>query len=210
MIRKLPNAASGKTAVIAGLGGLGGYGAAQLARFNFSKLILMDGDSFEQSNMDRQLFCTKDTIGINKAEATAIRLREFSSCNIEPIAENLTASNSSILEGADILLDCTDSVQSKLELERVATLYGIPLVHAAIGSFFGQCAIVFPGDNILSKIYSTPQVYPLQTLSFVPCRLASIQVAETLKVLAGISTLKGKLLILDTLTNDLRMLDIHI
>ena len=210
MIDKLHKATLGKTIVIAGLGGLGGYAAAELARSNISTLILADADSFELSNMDRQLFCSPSTMGKNKANVIAQELVKISSANIVPIEENLSFANGEVLKDADILLDCTDSVSSKLELEKLASYYGIPMVHAAIDNLYGQCTVIFQNDNILEKVYGTKERNTLPTLSFVPAMLASIQVAETLKTLAGITTLRHKLLVLDTLNNDLRILNLKV
>ncbi len=210
MIDKLHAAALGKTIVIAGLGGLGGYAAAELARYSLDSLILVDADTFEPSNMDRQLFCSTCTIGKSKALSTAQALAKFSSAKIVPIEENLSFANGSLLKDADLLLDCTDSVKSKLELEALATFYGIPMVHAAINNLYGQCTVIFPNDNVLEKVYGKKERSTLPTLSFVPAMLASIQVAEALKTLAGMPTLRHKLLILDTINNDLRILNIKV
>lgn len=208
MIDKLHAAAQGKTVVVAGLGGLGGYVAAQLGRYNFARLILIDKDEFEPSNMDRQLFCNAYTIGKNKAKTAAQELKKISNAIILAIEDNLTLASGHLIKDADLLLDCTDSVESKLELQKVAAYYGIPLVHAAISCFYGQCSVVFPGDDTLSKIYANQEEHTLPTLSFVPAILAGIQVAEGLKTLAGMPTLRHKLLVLDILNNDFRILNI--
>ncbi|MGI6213973.1 MAG: ThiF family adenylyltransferase [Christensenellales bacterium] len=209
MLKRLQKAALGKTVAIVGLGGLGGYAAAELARLNFKRIILMDGDSFEPANMNRQLYCNNHSMGKNKAVCVAEEIGRFFDGELTAIGENLASANAHLIKDADILLDCTDNVRSRLELEKIAALYNMPLVHAAITSLYGQCSVVFPGDGTLSKIYGVCRPPKLPTLSYIPPTLASIQVSETLKTLAGICELRNKLLILDILTNDLRILNIE-
>jgi len=60
-----------KSACIVGLGGLGGHACQTLARFGIGSLTLIDGDVFEESNLNRQVFSTEDNLGVNKALAAA-------------------------------------------------------------------------------------------------------------------------------------------
>ena len=68
-----------KTFAVIGLGGNGGYIAEFLARQGCKKLILIDFDTFEESNINRQLFCTEENFGLNKAEQAVQRLRIINS-----------------------------------------------------------------------------------------------------------------------------------
>ena len=62
------------TVVIIGIGGGGGVVAELLARTGIGHIVLVDGDKFEESNLNRQIFATQDTIGISKVEAAKKRL----------------------------------------------------------------------------------------------------------------------------------------
>ena len=68
-----------KTIGVLGCGGNGGFVIEYLARLGVKKIILFDGDDFENSNLNRQLYCTQEGIGYNKAEAAKYRIQEVNS-----------------------------------------------------------------------------------------------------------------------------------
>ena len=68
-----------KTVGILGCGGIGSFVIEYIARLGVKKIILFDGDNFEDSNLNRQLYCTQEGIGYNKAEAAKYRIQEVNS-----------------------------------------------------------------------------------------------------------------------------------
>ena len=72
---------------IVGLGGLGGYVAEQLVRLGIGELVLVDGDVFNESNLNRQLFSTEAAIGHSKAEVANARLKAIDSEATEKVIE---------------------------------------------------------------------------------------------------------------------------
>ena len=204
-----------KSVCVAGCGGLGGYAAMCLARFGVGRLTLVDGDVFDASNLNRQLFCTERNLGRSKAlEAKEALTAVNSEVEITVRAEMLTADNSaSILSGCDAAVDCLDSASARLILEAGCEAAGIPFVHGAIGGFYGQVCSVFPGDGVVGALYGGKEAAPSNNAAgnppFTPQMVAAIQCSETLKLLAGREDLlRKKLLIIDLLQNTFFTIDL--
>jgi len=144
-----------KSAVILGCGGLGGYIAELLCRSGVGKISLVDGDRFEESNLNRQLYALPENLGQSKAEIAAQRLHA-----IDPKTEIkifdcfFTEENApEILEGADLVMDALDSVESRLLLERLCAERGLYIVHGAVEGWSIQCGICPPGAGVLQRLY---------------------------------------------------------
>ena len=93
---------SQKRVAVIGCGGLGGYAAEELARLGIGELVLCDGDSFVNSNLNRQLMCTEDNIGCSKAVETAKRLFDVNS-EVKTIVKKEYFDEDNAI---DILKDC--------------------------------------------------------------------------------------------------------
>ena len=200
---------SGKTVAVVGLGGLGGHIAEQLARLGVGNLILIDSDVADYTNLNRQLLATERTVGTQKANAAYERFFEVNSdLNYTVHAERLTLENGlELLAGADIVVDAVDNVRTRYTLESVCEQLGVPLVHGAIGGWWGQVSVIFPGDKCFSKLYPNPDAVGAEAHwgnpAFTPAIVASLQVAETLKLCLGKKEiLRGKLLRIDILNHE--------
>ena len=204
-----------KTAAVIGLGGLGGHIAEQLARLGIGRLILIDGDNIDQTNLNRQLFATEHTLSKPKTEAALARITEVNS-DIDCIAHQLrlTADNApELLKGADIVLDAVDNIPTRLMLESACEQLNIPLIHGSIGGWWGQVSVIYPGDKTLTRIYPNPEATGIEVHygnpSFTPAVVASIQVAEALKLLLNKpQTLRNKLLCIDLLEHEHFVIDV--
>jgi len=203
----------GRSACIVGCGGLGGYVIQTLARFGVGNLTIVDGDVFDVSNLNRQVFCTEDNIGESKAFATEAALASINSqINICARDTLLTEDNAQeILHGHDVVLDCLDNIPTRLLIEETCAKAGIPFVHGAISGFFGQVCSVFPGDNVLHDIYPKNHHDDKETAfgspPFAPQFVAAVQCSEALKILTGKgSVLKRQLLMIDLHDNSFEVL----
>ena len=206
---------SEKTVAIVGMGGLGGHIAEQLARLGIGNLILIDGDVVEHSNLNRQLFATEQTLGAPKAAAAVKRLHEVNSdvrCAAHGV--RLTLQNGSeLLGGADIVVDAVDNITTRFELCKLCSRLDIPLVHGSIGGWWGQVSVIFPGDDTLEKLYPAGDVPGAEARygnpAFTPALVASVQVAETLKLCLGKpEILRKKLLRIDLLEHEYFVINI--
>ncbi|MCR3955773.1 MAG: HesA/MoeB/ThiF family protein, partial [Gudongella sp.] len=177
---------AGKTVAVIGAGGLGGYLAELTVRLGIGKIILIDGDVFEESNLNRQRFSNEHNLGKQKAlEAKRELERINSQVEIVAIHDRITTENSlDLVKGADLVLDGVDNARTRLLLQDACRELEIPLVHGAIGGWYGQVSVVMPGDDTLSTIYSDPDAKGVEkelgNPSFTPALVASYQVAEAL------------------------------
>jgi molybdopterin/thiamine biosynthesis adenylyltransferase len=199
----------GKVAVI-GCGGLGGYIVEELARIGVGHITVIDPDTFEEHNLNRQLFSKLDNLGQPKVAVAAARIKEINpAVTIMPLQDAFTAGNGRGLIGkVDVVADALDSIPRRLELADVCEKCGIPLVHGSVGGWYGQVATQFPGEGTLQKIYSRYSgergvEKDLGNLSFVVAAIASMEVSEIVKILLGEgSTLRGKMLALNLLDTE--------
>lgn len=200
---------------VVGLGGLGGHSSEELARMGIGHLILIDFDVFDESNLNRQLFATEETLGHSKAEKARERLTMVNSDIVYSVHDvPLTSDNArELLLGAEIVVDALDSIPTRLILKDACRELGIPLVYGAIGGWYGQVSFIEPGDDTLDLLYPDPTAQGIEKKlgnpSFTPALVASIQVAETLKYLLGKGNLlKNKVLLIDLLCQDYQILEL--
>ncbi len=180
-----------RVAVI-GCGGLGGYAIEQLARLGVGTIIAIDPDVFEEHNLNRQLLSTTGTLGRAKVEAAAARVTEINpAVTLIPVRDCYSPENGTeLLRDAQVVVDALDSIPTRLALAETCAELGIPLVHGAIGGWYGQVTTQFPGDNTIQKLYSQwvegkGVEQQLGNPSFTPAVIASIETAEVCKILLG-------------------------
>ena len=195
------------TVAVVGLGGLGGYVAEALARMGVGRLILIDGDAFEEHNLNRQLLSTEAGLGQDKVRAARERVAEVNGA-VEVIyhAVVLTRENlPRLLEGADVVVDGLDRLPARLILQEGAQALGIPMVHGSIAGFLGQVMTIFPEDPGLRGLYGDPGDLPEQGLeaqlgtpAATPMAVASWEAQEVVKMLLNRGELlRHKLLVMD-------------
>jgi len=200
---------------VIGCGGLGGYVIESLGRIGIGYITAVDGDVFDESNLNRQLLSSEDVIGVSKAETAKTRMQKVNS-NIEvnAVAEYITENNGEeILRGHDLVIDALDNITTRLLIEKETQKLQIPLIHGAIAGWYGQVSVVLPGKPLYEKIYQENTNKGIETelgnLPFTAATTASIQAAEAVKVLLGRKdTLSGKLLTIDLLSQEYEVFDI--
>ena len=179
---------------IVGCGGLGGYIAEQLARIGVGRLVLFDGDRFEVSNLNRQIMATELNIGQWKVEAALVRLKSVNSeVHIEAVRDWFEEDKApELLQKVDLVCDALDTRDSRVMLERVCNQMNLPLVYASIAGWFGQLGVSLPGDFSVSRLYGGHGERGVESTwgnpAFTPAVLASLSVAEAVKLLVGRST----------------------
>ncbi|MEG1524462.1 MAG: ThiF family adenylyltransferase [Clostridia bacterium] len=116
--------------VVAGLGGVGGHCAEALARAGVGWLHLVDNDTVNTSNLNRQLVATKHTIGMRKTDAMAERIRDVSNCEVTTCDRWIDAGSVGQIIPAhtDFLVDAIDSTAGKVALIGYAQAHQIPIV----------------------------------------------------------------------------------
>ncbi len=134
--------------LIAGVGGLGSFVATELAFIGIGKLILVDKDVIEPSNLNRQILYTEKDIGKKKIEVAVKRLREM---NPEIHVRGIYKDIKELDEPADVYIDCLDNWESRVALARLAEKYRKPIIHGAADSYTGQAGVFFSKNWIISK-----------------------------------------------------------
>lgn len=193
------------TAVVVGLGGLGGYVVEGLARMNVGRLVLMDGDVFAEHNLNRQLFSSEADIGRSKAEVARERVGQINSAVDVTVYDTFATAETlpARLQGADVVVDCTDQLPIRITLQDATAKAGIPLVHGAIAGYIGQVMTIMPGDEGLRALYGSDAPergleVELGNPAATPMMVAAWQVQETIKVLLGIGQLlRHRMLFMD-------------
>ena len=204
---------------VVGLGGLGGTVAEVLARMGVGRLTLLDGDRFEDSNLNRQLLSSVEGLGQLKSEAARARVSGISpSVDVTALAEFVTAENAgAVLGGCDVVVDCLDNLRTRFMLEDACRRIGCPLVSAAVAGSSGHVTTIFPEDTGLRLIYGEPEQLPpkgaetsLGTLPYAVVFLASLECAEVVKViLKKGSLLRHKLLVADLMDGIVEVMNLR-
>jgi molybdopterin/thiamine biosynthesis adenylyltransferase len=193
------------TAMVVGLGGLGGYVLEQLARCGLGRLIAVDRDRFEVTNLNRQLLADHVSIGRPKVQAAGERVAAINP-GVECIGHEMRVEDlpEGAYDGVELIFDCLDQVPSRLHLEEAGTRLNIPIVHGAIGGWYGQVALVAPASGVLTALYGTKEAGIEKNLgnpTFTPAVTASLMVSEGVKVLLGKPLRQGGVLFVDLLTD---------
>ena len=181
--------------LLVGCGGLGTWIIEICARAGVGELHLMDGDVFEESNLNRQLYATPTNLGSSKAEEAAKRVALINpACETTFFFRRLSEENASgHLSGMHAAVDALDNNTSRRILFEHARQTGVPVIHGAVGGLWGQCGILFPEDPSLLDFFGssgegTPDRGVETEKGNPPCTVASVgalQGALLLKLLTG-------------------------
>ena len=203
----------GSRALLIGAGGLGSPSALYLAAAGVGTIGIVDFDIVDLSNLQRQIIHTTARIGERKVESARIAIEALNP-GIKVIAheEMLVAANvERIIAGYDVILDGTDTFETRYILNDAAVAAGIPVIHASVFRFEGQLTTFIPYVGPCYRcLYPTPPPPELApgcsvagVLGVVPGILGLLQTNEALKVLLGIGeTLAGRLVLFDALETE--------
>ena len=198
---------------VAGLGGLGGTVIECLSRAGVGHLNLIDGDRFEDHNLNRQLLCTQDRVGLSKARSAAERIcRINGSATVQAHNEFLVPKNAArLVRDCDVVVDCLDDIETRFTLESAAKEAGLPMISAAIAGLSGHVTTIYPQDQGLSLIYGKREELksPKGAEAVLGCLpqavvlIGAAESAEVIKVLLGQeqNTLRNHMLMVDLGTN---------
>ena len=180
--------------LIAGVGGLGSPVAIYLACAGVGKLTLVDSDAVELSNLNRQILHGEADIGENKVFSSAHKLKQLNSTvELEPLAERITAESlPTLLYGVDLVMDCLDSMETRFILNEGCVKTDIPLIHGGIDGMLGEITTIIPHKTPCFACIFPQGVEgkkPVPVFGCTPALIASLQVMEAIKLLAGFGEL---------------------
>jgi sulfur-carrier protein adenylyltransferase/sulfurtransferase len=193
-----------------GAGGLGSPAALYLAAAGVGTLGIVDFDVVEASNLQRQVIHSTERLGVKKVDSAKRSIEALNpDVKVVAIDEMLLADNvERLIAGYDVILDGTDTFETRYLLNDAAVAAGIPVVHASVFRFEGQLTTFVPYDGPCYRcLYPTPPPPELApgcsvagVLGVVPGIMGLLQANEVLKVLLGIGDpLVGRLLLFDAL-----------
>lgn len=189
--------------LVAGCGGLGGNIIEHLLRVGVGHITAVDGDTFEPTNLNRQLLSQVSLLGTSKAAAAAARAEAVNpQVDFRAIHTRITTENAAqLICGCDAVMDALDNIESRKALFAACSDAGIPFIHGAIGGWNVQCALCTPGSTVLDTLYP-PQatVRNKSVLSFTPALCAAMQVSLCTRLLCGRPVEANKLYLYDLLS----------
>jgi len=201
----------GARALVIGAGGLGSPAAMYLASAGVGQLTIIDHDTVDLTNLQRQIAHSMARVGQPKAESARATLAAINpTIAIEALVERADGARlAELVAGADVVLDCTDNFATRHAVNRACVAHGVPLVSGAVIRFDGQISVFDPRGAAL-PCYSClfPQDQPFEDVAcstmgvFAPLVgvVGAMQAAEALKLLMGVGEpLSGRLLLLDGL-----------
>jgi adenylyltransferase/sulfurtransferase len=203
-----------------GTGGLGAPLGLYLAAAGVGRIGLVDFDSVDLTNLQRQILFGTDDIGRPKIEAATDRLRNLNpDIQIDRFETRLTSENAlDILKNYDIVVDGTDNFPTRYLVNDACVILGKPNVYGSIFRFEGQITIFgAPGGPCYRCLYPEPPPPGLVpscaeggVLGVLPGLVGAIQAAETLKLIIGKGEpLIGRLLLFDALAMRFRELKLR-
>lgn len=208
-------------ALIIGAGGLGSPAALYLASAGIGKITLVDDDSVDFTNLQRQILHTQARVGLPKVESGRQALVAINpEIAIVPLQQRLSGTAlDTLVASADIVLDCSDNFATRHAINRACVRHKKPLVSGAAIRFDGQISVydmsrddspcyhcLFPeGEDVDEVRCAVMGVFaPLTGI------IGTMQAAEALKLAAGIGdALTGRLLLLDVLEMEWRTVKFH-
>ena len=207
--RKIQNA----NVLIVGVGGLGSPVALYLAAAGVGTLHLVDADVVSLSNLGRQILYNTTHIGKSKVEIARQVLKDLNpDVQVVPHHEFLDEENAlSLVEKADVVVDCTDNFTTRYLLHEVCKQTGKPLVFGAIEGWEGILT-VFTSESpfTLKELFGDTTRTPSKAvIGVTPAVLGSLQANEALKIIGNYGEiLSNKLLTVNLLTNQFNLIDL--
>ncbi len=189
---------------IAGAGGLGSSAALYLAAAGVGTLRIVDDDTVELSNLNRQILHGDADIGKKKVASAAGTLQKLNpTVKLECLPETISASNvKRLVQGADGVVDAMDNLATRILLNRAALELCIPLFHGAVNGFEGRAMTVIPGETAClgCLLRGTPPPEKFPVIGVTPAVIGAIQATEVIKYITGTGRLlAGRLLRYDGL-----------
>jgi adenylyltransferase/sulfurtransferase len=206
--------------LLIGAGGLGSPAALYLAAAGVGTIGLVDFDTVDLSNLQRQVLHGTGAVGRPKLDSATARLRDLNpAVTIEPFPVRLSSANAmEILRGFDVIVDGSDNFPTRYLVNDACVLLGKPLVYGSIFRFDGQVSVFDAARGPCYRcLYADPPPPGLVpscaeggVLGVLPGIVGSLQALEAIKLILGAGdTLVGRLLLVDALRVRFRELELR-
>ncbi|MGE5299734.1 MAG: HesA/MoeB/ThiF family protein [Acidobacteriota bacterium] len=205
------------TALIAGVGGLGGAAALYLAVAGIGKMVLAHYGRLTLSNMNRQILMRHEWIGESRVDQAVRTIRDINPDVQVGICDERSEEGNiyKLLEGSDIAISARPNFQERRTLNAACIRKGIPMVEAAMNGMEGYLFNVIP--NVTACLHC---LYPVDdpsweelgfpVLGAVSGMLGCLMAIEAIKLLTGFGKpLRSQMLVFNTIDTDFRKLNLH-
>ncbi len=208
-----------KIAVI-GCGGIGGEAIEMLARMGVGELVLVDEDSFDLTNLNRQTLATFDDLDMDKSEIASSKVNAINPyVKVTSYSEHIGPDNvDKILEGCNVVVDALDNIATRVIVSRKARENRIPYIHGAIHGTMGQVCVFLSNTKSYEEMFDLPSLGKelthevIESLKSVasgvppaigptPNLIGCLEAMEAFKIITGIGkvTVAPKILTFDLL-----------
>lgn len=205
--------------LVLGAGGLGCASTQYLATAGVGTLTLIDDDVVELSNLQRQVLHHDSDIGVKKVDSAAQSLRELNpNITVSTFDKRLSDPQlSQLIEQHTLVLDASDNVETRNQLNRLCYAHKTPLVSGAAIRMEGQVSVFTYQDDqqpcyqCLSALFGNAALSCVEAGVMAPVVgiIGAVQAMEAIKVISGYGTPKqGKILMLDALTMSWREMNL--
>ena len=210
----------GASVLIIGAGGLGSPAALYLAAAGVGRLGIVDFDSVDLTNLQRQILHDTSAIGLAKTASARARLSAINPLvQVETIDEELSAANALAIIGAyDVVIDGTDNFKTRYLTNDACVLLGKPNVYGSVLRFEGQASVFGTADGPCYRCLFpeppppglVPSCAEAGVLGVLPGLVGTIQATEAIKMVLGVGeSLAGRLLLIDALRMNFRMIQLR-
>jgi sulfur-carrier protein adenylyltransferase/sulfurtransferase len=197
--------------LLLGAGGLGAPAALYLAAAGVGTIGIVDADTVDESNLQRQVIHTTDRVGMSKVESAKQSINALNpGVNVVTHETRLTRDNAEgIVSQYDIIIDGSDNFETMYLLNELSVKLNKPNISSSILGFDGQITTIIPNEGPCYKcIYPEPPPPALApscgevgVLGVLPGIMGLLQTTEAMKIILGIGdTLAGRLLLFDALS----------
>jgi sulfur-carrier protein adenylyltransferase/sulfurtransferase len=202
--------------LLLGAGGLGCPAAMYLAAAGVGTIGLVDADTVDESNLQRQVLHAKSRVGMAKVDSAEVFINDLNTdVKVVKYKERVNSGNvDRIFAGWDVIIDGCDNFPTRYLVNDAALKHKIPVVHGSIFRFDGQVTTFMPWDGPCYRcLYPEPPPAHLApscaeagVLGILPGVVGTLQATEAIKVLLGKGELlKGRLLQYDSMNMQFRV-----
>ena len=201
------------TVAIVGLGALGSVSSELLARAGIGNLVLIDRDIVELTNLQRQSLYDENDIGKPKAAAAKEKLNKTNSeINVEIHADDLNFENVKILNGSDLILDCTDNLETRFLINDYSIKNNVPFIYSSAVGSKGYTFNIVPHKTACLRCFLDEKM-PNETcetggvLNSITHLIPSLQANEAIKILLK-KDFEKRLIFFDVWKNELAKINV--
>ncbi|MHA2027997.1 MAG: HesA/MoeB/ThiF family protein [Candidatus Kariarchaeaceae archaeon] len=218
--------------IVLGIGALGSFVATNLALTGIGKIVLVDYDTIEVSNLNRQLLFQQDDVGKNKAIVAAHKLQTLNSdIEITAFDKKMEEMPKNVIEGATLIVSCLDTFHGRRWANSLAIREKLPLVTGGMYAFLGQvqtiipyktscfeCQPLIPEEKLAQAcsplgehrkdLAEEKEDPPLPAVSTVSSIIGGLMSQESLKLLLGMGDPLNNYMVYDGLNNNYTIIEL--